>query len=84
VVILTEQSNVAKYKALTAGKTPIESRFQPHCIDYLNCEIALGSVASLQDATKWFRGTFLHQCALANPTKYFQKPSLTEADIQSK
>ena len=52
------------------NQNPIESRFISGMVDALNAEIALGTVANVQDAIQWLGYTYLFVRMRKNPFQY--------------
>lgn len=51
-------------------QNPIESRFDFGMIDALNAEIALGTVANVDDGVRWLGYTYLFVRMRKNPLQY--------------
>lgn len=58
------------YLTVHCPQNPIESRFNAGIIDALNAEIALGTVANVQDAIRWLGYTYLFVRMRRNPFQY--------------
>ncbi|KII88121.1 hypothetical protein PLICRDRAFT_698570 [Plicaturopsis crispa FD-325 SS-3] len=69
-IILCEAELEGKYKALTHGKTILESTLHHTLSEHLNSEIGLGTITSLASAKTWLRESFLFQRIQKNPGHY--------------
>ncbi len=59
---------------------PIESRFVANLVDNLNAEIALGTVANVEEAVRWLSYTYLHVRMVKNPLAYGIRPEAARDD----
>jgi len=69
-VIMTQQRTAHRYRADMSGGSIVESNLRPRLSDFLNSEIALGSVKSASDAFEWLKLTFYFVRSQRNPSKY--------------
>jgi replicative superfamily II helicase len=69
-IILTRHENMARYISAVLSQVPIESQFLNHLADNLNAEIALGTVASIDEAVAWLRYSYLYVRMRRNPPAY--------------
>jgi ATP-dependent DNA helicase HFM1/MER3 len=53
-----------------SGQTHLESTLHLNLTEFLNSEIALGTINNLSTAHAWLRGTFLYQRIQKNPSHY--------------
>lgn len=67
---MCEQELEAKYKALTQGRTQLESCLHLNLSEHLNSEIGLGTISNLDGAKEWLRNSFLFQRIQKNPKHY--------------
>ncbi|THH33662.1 hypothetical protein EUX98_g543 [Antrodiella citrinella] len=68
--ICTTDDKLTHYLDAVTSQNPIESRFQAGMIDSLNAEIALGTVANVNDAVRWLSYTYLFVRMRKNPFQY--------------
>ncbi|KAI0693550.1 Sec63-domain-containing protein [Cytidiella melzeri] len=68
--ICTPQDKLEHYLDAVTSQNPIESRFTAGMTDALNAEIALGTVANVQDAIQWLGYTYLYVRMRKNPFQY--------------
>lgn len=75
-VLLTRQADLHHYLLALLSQTPIESRFASgrHLADMLNAELALGTVATVDEAVRWLGYTYLRIRMARNPTAYGLTP----------
>jgi ATP-dependent DNA helicase HFM1/MER3 len=59
-----------KYRALTQGRTILESCLHLNLAEHLNSEIGLGTIASIESAKNWLRSSFLFRRIQKNPKHY--------------
>lgn len=64
-ILITQQKVLPKYTSSLVSAEPIESKFPSKLEDFLNAEIALGTVTSRRDALIWARYTFMY-CRMPN------------------
>ncbi|KAF6764008.1 Sec63 Brl domain-containing protein [Ephemerocybe angulata] len=69
-VIMCEMELVGKYQALTHGTKVLESCLHRGLSEHLNSEIGLGTIADLESAKHWLRGSFFYQRVRKNPRYY--------------
>ncbi len=55
---------------MMSSQNPIESKFDAGMVDALNAEIALGTVANVQDGIQWLGYTYLFVRMRKNPLQY--------------
>lgn len=68
--IITTYDKLSLYLNLLTQSNPIESQFKVGLSDNLNAEIALGTVASVEEAVKWLSYTYLYVRMRCNPLVY--------------
>lgn len=68
--ILTYHNRLQHYVNAMTEQAPIESRFIEKLPDYLNAEIALGTIANLEDGLEWFKDTYMFLRMQKNPLVY--------------
>ncbi|GJE84444.1 Sec63 domain-containing protein [Phanerochaete sordida] len=68
--ICTTHDKIDHYLDSVTSQNPIESKFIAGIIDAMNAEIALGTVASIQDAIRWLGYTYLFVRMRKNPLQY--------------
>ncbi|KAF8914047.1 Sec63 Brl domain-containing protein [Gymnopilus junonius] len=68
--ICTTEDKLAHYLDAVTSQIPIESQFQSGLADALNAEIALGTVANVQEAIQWLGYTYLFVRMRMNPYIY--------------
>ena len=68
--IITGSDKADHYITAVNQQIPIESTFVNGLADALNAEIALGTVASIDEAVRWLGYTFLHVRMRKNPMVY--------------
>lgn len=68
--LLTPQARLAHYLMVMTDQAPIESNFLAHIADYLNAEIAAGTVKNLSDGIAWLGDTYLFIRMRKNPMVY--------------
>ncbi|MFB6218175.1 MAG: DEAD/DEAH box helicase, partial [Halobacteriaceae archaeon] len=59
-----------KYRRLLAEGTDIESRLPGRLAEHLNAEVALGTIADVDDVTDWLATTFYYVRAESAPERY--------------
>eukprot|EP01059_Diplonema_ambulator_P031908 TRINITY_DN6011_c1_g5_i1.p1 TRINITY_DN6011_c1_g5~~TRINITY_DN6011_c1_g5_i1.p1 ORF type:complete len:2067 (+),score=794.61 TRINITY_DN6011_c1_g5_i1:370-6201(+) len=79
-IIMTSMAKLPFYIHAMTSSVPIESKLAEHLTDHLNAEIVLGSVASLEEAWKWFKFTYLYIRMCKNPLAYGLKPDQLSRD----
>lgn len=67
-VLMTSQNAVDQYRNIVSNNQPIESVLHRSLGEYLNSEIAIGTLSNLEDAHEWIKTTFLFQRLCKNPT----------------
>ncbi|ORZ33314.1 Sec63 Brl domain-domain-containing protein [Catenaria anguillulae PL171] len=79
--ILTPYEKLSHYVSQMTQQHPIESQFASSLVDNLNAEIALGTVANVNEAIQWLGYTYLYVRMRKNPGRYGittdDDPSLT-------
>ena len=79
-VIMTQTPHVARYQNLTAGHQLVESRLHATLAEFLNAEVAMRVVTTLDQARMWLRSTFYWVRVLQNPAFYnVQAPQMSAA-----
>ncbi|KAG6868445.1 hypothetical protein C0993_002583 [Termitomyces sp. T159_Od127] len=68
--ICTTEDKLTHYLDAVTSQIPIESKFQGGLFDSLNAEIALGTVANINDAVRWLGYTYLFVRMRKNPFFY--------------
>lgn len=68
--IITTKADVLYYLSMLNDQLPIESQFVSRLADMLNAEIAMGTVSSIVEGSKWLSYTYLYVRMLKNPTLY--------------
>eukprot|EP01064_Diplonema_japonicum_P017634 TRINITY_DN2587_c0_g1_i4.p1 TRINITY_DN2587_c0_g1~~TRINITY_DN2587_c0_g1_i4.p1 ORF type:complete len:2057 (+),score=560.71 TRINITY_DN2587_c0_g1_i4:113-6283(+) len=79
-IIMTSMDKLPFYIHAMSSTVPIESKLADHLTDHLNAEIVLGSVASREEAWKWFKYTYLYIRMCKNPLAYGLKPDALSRD----
>eukprot|EP00118_Oscarella_pearsei_P012973 m.99165 g.99165 ORF g.99165 m.99165 type:complete len:2211 (+) comp37045_c0_seq2:40-6672(+) len=69
-MIITAHEKLSRYLSLLTQQQPIESQFTDRLVDNLNAEIALGTVASVEEAVQWLSYTYLFVRMHLNPLVY--------------
>ena len=69
-IIMCESELESKYKALTQGKTVLESSLHLNLTEHLNSELALGTFCNVVTARTWLQSTFFFQRFFQNPRHY--------------
>ncbi|KAI0310640.1 Sec63 Brl domain-containing protein, partial [Amylostereum chailletii] len=69
-IIMCESELEQKYKALTYGKTILESSLHTNLSEHLNSELGLGTISNLETAKQWIHGSFFYQRLRQNPRHY--------------
>ncbi|ODN73401.1 hypothetical protein L202_07927 [Cryptococcus amylolentus CBS 6039] len=80
--ICTTHDKVDHYVTAVMSQTPIESKFIPGMTDSLNAEIALGTIANVQEAMQWLSYTYLFVRMKKNPWVYGMAYDVTKDDPQ--
>ncbi|KAF9247180.1 Sec63-domain-containing protein [Melanogaster broomeanus] len=68
--ICTTEDKLTHYLDSVTSQKPIESQFNSGMVDALNAEIALGTVASVQEGVRWLGYTYLFVRMRKNPFQY--------------
>ena len=68
--VICDHSDADKYRQLLQEGKEIESRLADDLDAHLNAEIALGTIADLDDVMDWIETTFYYHRAHANPAAY--------------
>eukprot|EP01135_Chromosphaera_perkinsii_P001316 Nk52_evm43s164 gene=Nk52_evmTU43s164 len=68
--LITSHAKLSHYISLMHNQIPIESQFMSRLTDNLNAEIALGTVANMDEAVQWLSYTYLHVRMCKNPMAY--------------
>ncbi|XP_035210499.1 activating signal cointegrator 1 complex subunit 3-like, partial [Stegodyphus dumicola] len=74
-IIITTHDKLYHYSSLLTRQHQIESKFIDKIADNLNAEIALGTVANIDEGAEWLSYTYLYVRMLRNPHFYGLKPS---------
>lgn len=69
-VIMTERDNTQRYHQLLNSAEKVESTLHQMLPEYLNAEIALGTVTDLPTAITWLKSTYLYVRIRKEPGKY--------------
>ncbi|KAJ3362301.1 Sec63 [Allomyces arbusculus] len=69
-IVMTEAGKAQRYQTIIQGQDVIESSLHQNLAEHLNAEIALGSVATTNDAVEWLRNTFLYVRLQRRPQYY--------------
>jgi replicative superfamily II helicase len=67
-VIMTNEDHERYYSNLVSNKKPVESMLASCLGEYLNSEVAIGTLRSHEDVQAWMRTTFLYIRLLENPS----------------
>ena len=67
---MCENELEGKYKALSQGRTVLESCLHLNLAEHLNSEIGLGTITSIDSANQWLRSSFLFRRIQKNPSHY--------------
>ncbi|KAI9218977.1 Sec63 Brl domain-containing protein [Blastocladiella britannica] len=68
--ILTPFEKLSHYMGQLTQQHPIESQFASQLVDNLNAEVALGTVASVEEAVQWLGYTYMSVRMRKNPQRY--------------
>lgn len=68
--ILTSHDKLSHYITTITQQIPIESRFIEKLEDNLNAEISLGTVANVEEASRWLSYTYFYVRIRKNPFRY--------------
>jgi pre-mRNA-splicing helicase BRR2 len=69
-VVITSHTQLQYYLSLLNQQLPIESQFVSQLAEHLNAEVALGNVATFQDAKDWLGYTYLYVRIKRCPERY--------------
>lgn len=69
-IILCSSEKEQHYRALSSGKTLIESSLHLHLTEHFNSEIGLGTITDLESAKTWLHNSYLFQRLQRNPSHY--------------
>ncbi|KAG8907978.1 Sec63 [Tulasnella sp. 403] len=69
-IIMCSTDKEYHYKALTSGKTILESCLHLTLTEHLNSEVGLGTITCLETAKAWLHNSFLFQRLQKNPSHY--------------
>eukprot|EP00834_Sanchytrium_tribonematis_P000085 NODE_3_length_80033_cov_0.932970.p1 type:complete len:1374 gc:universal NODE_3_length_80033_cov_0.932970:33967-29846(-) len=69
-ILVTSSDKYRHYVEQLSLSLPIESQFTKHLSDYINAEVALGTITTLDDAMIWLGYTFQHVRCFKNPIAY--------------
>ncbi|ELZ29164.1 DEAD/DEAH box helicase [Halosimplex carlsbadense 2-9-1] len=76
--VVCDSSDADKYRALLRDGKEIESRLAEDLDAHLNAEIALGTIADLEDVMDWLETTFYYVRAASAPEEYASESALRE------
>ncbi|GJD07113.1 Putative U5 small nuclear ribonucleoprotein 200 kDa helicase [Galdieria sulphuraria] len=79
-IIITSANELQYYLSLLNTQLPIESQMIARLADFMNAEIALGTVHDLEDCADWLSYTYLFVRMLKNPVLYGITPELVKQD----
>uniref|UniRef100_A0A8D8Y8W6 U5 small nuclear ribonucleoprotein 200 kDa helicase n=1 Tax=Cacopsylla melanoneura TaxID=428564 RepID=A0A8D8Y8W6_9HEMI len=68
--IITPHEKLNHYLSLLTNQIPIESNFIANLADNLNAEVALGTIANIDEAVRWLSYSYLHVRMRINPREY--------------
>lgn len=69
-VIMTDRESQNTYEQLVHASEPVESTLHSMMPEYLNAEIALGTITDVPSAIEWLRSTFFYVRVRRNPAAY--------------
>ncbi|KAF5153407.1 Sec63 Brl domain protein [Theileria parva strain Muguga] len=69
-ILLTDHKNLYSYVRMQTERVPIESQLHVHLENFLNAEIAIGSINNDTDALLWLQYTYLFVRMVKNPLFY--------------
>lgn len=69
-IIITTKADVLYYLSLLNDQLPIESQLISRIVDMLNAEVAMGTVASIDEGALWLSYTYLYVRMLKHPVLY--------------
>eukprot|EP00941_MAST-03F_sp_MAST-3F-sp1_P005082 g5082.t1 len=70
-VIMTHEDRKRYFEDLAHGQKPVESSMDiARMTEFLNAEISLGSISSIEEAIEWVQSTFFYVRAQKNPEYY--------------
>ncbi len=82
-VIMTQRDNTSRYQQLANNAESVESTLHLSLQEYLNAEIALGTITDLSAAIVWLKSTFLYVRVRREPAKYGVPPNVIRGGIQA-
>jgi ATP-dependent DNA helicase HFM1/MER3 len=82
-VIMTQRDNTARYQQLVNSAESVESTLHLSLPEYLNAEIALGTITDLAAAIVWLKSTFLYVRVRREPEKYGIPPNIIRGGIKA-
>ncbi|MEF8779123.1 MAG: DEAD/DEAH box helicase [Haloferacaceae archaeon] len=68
--VVCDRSDADRYRELLDRGKPIESRLADDLPSHLNAEIAMGTIADLEDVMSWLETTFYYVRAESEPARY--------------
>ncbi|RKP04068.1 hypothetical protein CXG81DRAFT_8703, partial [Caulochytrium protostelioides] len=68
--LITSNAKLTQYVTAITQSTPIESTFHQQLAEHLNAEISLGTVTTIEEASRWLSYTFLYVRMRRNPFHY--------------
>ncbi|KAK8853378.1 hypothetical protein IAR55_004082 [Kwoniella newhampshirensis] len=80
--ICTTQDKLDHYLYTIMAQHPIESKFIPGMVDSLNAEVALGTIANVQEAIQWLGYTYLFVRMRREPFIYGMPHDVVKDDPQ--
>eukprot|EP00871_Galdieria_phlegrea_P002639 jgi/Galph1/3376/GphlegSOOS_G2035.1 len=83
-IIITSASELQYYLSLLNTQLPIESQLIARLADFMNAEIALGTVYNLEDCAEWLSYSYLFVRMIRNPTLYGVSPEAVKQDTTLK
>ena len=78
-VIMTETQTKDLYQRMSSGALSVQSFLKASLVEYLNTEVALGTVQSLQQALQWLQTTFLWHCVKSDANEAMAKAALQQS-----
>lgn len=69
-IIITAKSDVMYYLSVLNSNLPVESKMMSRLVDFLNAEVAAGSVSSIEDGADWLQYSYMHIRMLKSPHLY--------------
>jgi ATP-dependent DNA helicase HFM1/MER3 len=82
-IIMTQRDNTARYHQLVNSAESVESTLHLSLPEYLNAEIALGTITDVAAAIVWLKSTFLYVRVRREPGKYGIPANVIRGGIQA-